>query len=53
MRAALGRLQRIAQELLAQGTYTAMSEEAISGTAFRLAFPCIAPVLLLSTYKLT
>jgi hypothetical protein len=39
MRAALGRLQRIAQELLAQGTYIAMSEEAISGAAFRSLFP--------------
>ena len=39
MRAALGRLQRIAQELLSQGTYTAMSEEALSGAAFRSLFP--------------
>jgi len=39
MRAALGRLQRIAQELLALGTYTTMSEEAISGAAFHSLFP--------------
>jgi len=38
MRAALGRLQRIAYELLAQGTYTAMTEEAISGAAFSSLF---------------
>jgi 2-methylisocitrate lyase-like PEP mutase family enzyme len=38
MRAALGRLQRIAHELLEQGTYTSMAEEMISGAEFRSLF---------------
>ena len=38
MRAALGRLQRIAQELLMQGTYSTMFEEAISGAELRSLF---------------
>ena len=38
MRAALGRLQRIAQELLTSGTYTTMFEEALSGKSFSTLF---------------
>ncbi len=38
MRAALGRLRRIARELLERGTYTSMAEEMISGTEFRSLF---------------
>lgn len=38
MRAVLGRLQRIAHELLEQGTYTGMAEEMISGAEFRSLF---------------
>lgn len=38
MRAALGRIQRIAQELLIQGTYSTMFEEAISGAELRSLF---------------
>ena len=38
MRAALGRLQRIAQELLTTGTYTTMFEEALSGKEFGTLF---------------
>jgi len=34
LRAALGRLQRVAQELLVSGTYTTMFEEALSGKEF-------------------
>jgi 2-methylisocitrate lyase-like PEP mutase family enzyme len=38
MRAVLGRLRRIAHELLEQGTYTSMVEEMISGAEFRSLF---------------
>jgi 2-methylisocitrate lyase-like PEP mutase family enzyme len=38
MRAVLGRLRRIAHELLEQGTYTSMAEEMISGAEFRSLF---------------
>ena len=38
MRAALGRLRRIASELLEQGTYTSMAEEMLSGAELRSLF---------------
>ncbi len=38
MRAALGRLQRIAHELQTSGTYTTMFEEALSGKTFQSLF---------------